>query len=303
MFSRACSLLASPYAALTAAMFFWACSTVIVRGVSDTVPPLGLSFWRTLLGAAIVLPLVWTPLIRQASLIRRNLAMLLLLSFLLIVGGNAVLFVSLQYTIAINAGVLNSFEPVLILIVAWAVFGDRVSPFQALGVAVSILGVLVLIGRGDPALLAALRFNTGDILILGAFTSWAFYAVYLRKAPNELDPGAMLFLILFLGALLLLPFYVVEAVFHRPMRADWPTFLSVFVLAVFSSVLAIFMWNYGLRRLGAGKASIFIHLILVFTVILAILFLGESFERYHAVGIVLILVGIYCSTVRGRAAS
>ena len=292
--------LTSPYLALTVAMLFWATSTVIVRGVRESTPPIGLSFWRTLLGAAIVLPFAWRPMLPQIGLIRRHIGIILVLSFLLIVGGNAVLFVSLQYTIAINVGVLNSFEPVLILIVAWAVFGDRVTVFQAVGVAVSLLGVLALLGRGDPAVLARLDFNFGDMLVLGAFTSWAFYAVYLRKAPRGIEPTVMLFLILFLGAAMLVPFYILETVFDRPMTADRATILSTVVLAVFSSVIAIFLWNAALGRLGAGRASIFIHLIVVFTVILAILFLGERFEWFHAVGVVLILTGIYLSTIRGK---
>lgn len=295
---------ASPYAAyaaLTAAMFCWACSTVVARGVHETTPPIGLSFWRTLLGAAIVLPFVWTPLLRQLPLVRRHIGIVLALSFLLIVGGNAILFFSLQFTIAINAGVLNSFEPVLILIVAWAVYRDRVTAFQALGVGVSLLGVFAVIGRGDPGVLLELDFNKGDLLILGAFTSWAFYAVYLRKIPRGLDSRVMLFLLLFLGALLLLPFYVVETVFDRPIRPDGPTLVSIVGLALFASVMAIFLWNYGIRRLGAGRASIFIHLIVVFTVLLAVLFLDESFAWYHGLGVGLIFCGIYFSEFHDRA--
>lgn len=288
----------SPFVAVVIAMLFWAASTVLVRGVRDVVPPVGLSFWRTMLGALIILPFTWRTLVLQADLVRRNLGIILLLAFLLIVGGNAVLFVALNHTIAINAGVLNSFEPVLIIVVAWAVFGDPVSLSRAAGVAISLLGVLALISRGDLAVLADLEFNFGDLLVLGAYTSWAFYAVYLRKSPRELDPRAMLFLILFFGALMLLPFYALEWAFDRPTRFDLPTLATTFVLALFSSVMAVQLWNYGIRSLGAPRASVFIHLILVFTVVFAILFLGETLERYHLAGIALIGIGIYLSTMQ-----
>lgn len=288
----------SPYVAMSVAMLFWAGSTIIARGVRDMVPPIGLSFWRTMLGALIILPFTWSTLVRQAALIRRNIGIILLLACLLIVGGNAVLFLALNYTIAINAGVLNSFEPVLIIVAAWAIFGDRVSLSRAAGVAISLLGVLSLIGRGDISVLADLDFNLGDMLVLGAYTSWAFYAVYLRKSPRELDPRAMLFLILFLGGLMLLPFYAIEWIFDRPTRFDAPTLASTCVLALFSSVISIQLWNYGVRSLGAPRASVFIHLILVFTVILAILFLGETPKWYHAVGVALIGIGIYLSSLQ-----
>ena len=296
-------VLTSPYLAVTVAMLCWAGSTVVVRGLRAEVPPLGLSFWRTLLGAALVLPFAWRPMMLQIHLIRRHFWIILLLSFLLIVAGNGVLFLSLQYTIAINVGVLNSFEPVLIIIAAWAIFRDRVTFNQLAGVLVSLLGVFALIGRGDPRTILDLDFNAGDILVLFAYLSWAFYAVYLRLAPRELDPRVMLFLLLFLGALLLIPFYAVESAFDRPMTFGLPALAAIVGLALFSSIGAIYLWNYSIRHLGPSRAGIFIHLIVAFTVIMAIVFLGEVFVWFHAVGVALIGAGIYLSIYRGRGDS
>ncbi len=293
-------ILTSPYLAVTVAMLCWAASTVVVRGLRAEVPPLGLSFWRTLLGAAVVLPFAWRPLTQQFHLVRRHFWIILLLSFLLFVGGNAVLFVSLQYTIAINVGVLNSFEPLIIIVAAWAIFRDRVTFNQLAGVLVSLLGVFALIGRGDPRAILALDFNIGDILVLFAYISWALYAVYLRLAPRALDPSAMLFLLLFLGALLLLPFYLIEWAIDRPMTFGLPSIAAIVGLAVFSSVGAVYLWNYAIGHLGPSLAGIFIHLIVAFTVVMAIAFLGEVFVWFHGVGIALIGAGIYLSVYRGR---
>ena len=296
-------VLTSPYLAVTVAMLCWAGSTVVVRGLRAEVPPLGLSFWRTMLGAALVLPFAWRPMMLQIHLIRRHFWIILLLSFLLIVAGNGVLFLSLQYTIAINVGVLNSFEPLLIIVAAWAIFRDRVTFNQLAGVLVSLLGVFALIGRGDPRTILDLDFNAGDILVLFAYLSWAFYAVYLRLAPRELDPRVMLFLLLFLGALLLIPFYAVESAFDRPMTFGLPALAAIVGLALFSSIGAIYLWNYSIRHLGPSRAGIFIHLIVAFTVIMAIVFLGEVFVWFHAVGVALIGAGIYLSIYRGRGDS
>ena len=293
-------VLTSPYLAVTVAMLCWAASTVVVRGLREDVPPMGLSFWRTLLGAALVLPFAWRPLVQQIHLVRRHFWIILFLSFLLFVGGNAVLFLSLQYTIAINVGVLNSFEPVLIIVAAWAIFRDRVTANQIAGVLVSLLGVFALIARGDPRAILALDFNAGDILVLVAYVSWALYAVYLRLAPRALDQRAMLFLLLFLGALMLIPCYLIEWAVDRPMTWGLPSIGAIVGLALFSSVFAVYLWNYAIQRLGPSLAGIFVHLIVAFTVILAIAFLGEVFEWFHAVGVALIGAGIYLSIYRGR---
>jgi len=293
-------VLTSPYLAVVLAMLFWAASTVVVRGMRAEVPPLGLSFWRTILGAALVLPFAWRPMMRQIELIRRHFWIILLLSFLLIVAGNAVLFLSLQYTIAINVGVLNSFEPLLIVLAAWAIFRDRVTVNQLAGVLVSLLGVFALIGRGDPRAILDLDFNAGDILVLFAYLSWALYAVYLRLAPRELDQRVMLFLVLFLGSLMLIPLYAVEWAIDRPMSFSLPAIGAIVGLAVFSSVCAIFLWNYAIRHLGPARAGFFIHLIVAFTVVMAIVFLDEVFAWFHAVGVALIGAGIYLSVYRRR---
>ena len=135
----------SPYLSAGLAMFFWAGSTVLVRYVREDVPPMGLSFWRTLAGFLILLPFVIRPLRAQSALVIANWKILALLAFLLMVGGNAVLFLSLQYTIAINAAVINSFEPIIIVVLAWMLFRDPFTKRQGFGVAVSLSGVLVLI--------------------------------------------------------------------------------------------------------------------------------------------------------------
>ena len=295
-FASALRVLRSPYVTVTIAMLFWAASTVIVRGVRDDSPPLGLSFWRTLAGALLLFPFVIGRLRRQMELVRRNLKILALLSFLLFVGGNAVLFMSLQFTIAINAGVINSVEPVIIIVAAWLLFRDPVTRRQVFGVAVSLSGVTVLVSQGALDTLMALDFNIGDILVFGAYVSWGLYAVLLRRAPKELDHSVILFVMLALGALFMLPLFLIEHFAVRPTVLNWSTVLAGGWLAIFSSILAVLMWNRAIADLGPGRAGVFIHLIPAFTVLMAIAVLGEALRQFHLTGIALIAVGIYFSS-------
>lgn len=294
-------VLFSPYVAAFVAMFFWAGSTILVRYVRLEVPPMGLSFWRTLFGFLIFTPFVLGPLRRQFPLLRRNWKILALLALLLLVGGNALLFLSLQYTIAINAGVINSVEPVIIVVLAWLLFRDPFTRRQGFGVMVSLTGVLVLISMGSLAVLAELNFNKGDLIAFFAYVSWGLYAVMLRKIPVGLDHRVALWGILGFGMLLMFPLFLTETMVSRPTPFTWTTIVSVAWLAVFSSIIPVLLWNYTIRKLGAGGAGIFIHLIPAFTVVMAILILGESFRQYHVTGIALIGIGIYFSTIsRGK---
>lgn len=291
------AILRSPYLSAVLAMLFWAGSTVLVRYVRLDVPPMGLSFWRTVLGFVIFLPFVIGPYRRQSREFKQSLKTLALLALLLMVGGNAVLFLSLQYTIAINAAVINSVEPVIIVSLAWLLFRDPFTKRQGFGVIVSLTGVLVLISTGSLEMLAKMDFNKGDLLVTGAYVSWGFYAVMVRKIPPGLDRRLVLAGILGFGSVMMLPLYLIESIYFRPTPFTWTSVFSITWLAVFSSILAILMWNNAITKLGPGRAGLFIHLIPAFTVLMAIALLGESLQQFHFTGIALIGIGIYFSTL------
>ena len=288
-------LLAGPLA-----MLCWAGSIVVVRDVAGVVPPAGLSFWRCVLALLLLYPMCRFALHAQMPLIRANWKIIAALGALLFIGGNGMLFVGLQFTTAINGALINSAEPVVIVACAWAMFRDRLTAVQWFGVLLSLTGVVYLVARGEPAALLSLRLNIGDVFILVSVVSWAFYAVLLRRVPRELDRLVLVFAILAAGAATVFPFWILESVFFAPMPLVWETAWATAFNAVFSSILAMFWWNHAVESLGPGRAGLFVHLIPVYTVLLAMGFLGEDLFRFHAIGIGLIAAGIYLTTVLKR---
>ncbi len=279
------------------AAFFFALSAIVVRAVRLDVPPLGLSFWRTLLGFLIVLLIFAGPVRKQAGIIRRHWPILALLSFLLVIGGNALMFVSLHFTSAINVVVLNSTEPILILLVAWMIFRDPVTSRQIFGVAFSLVGVLALISAGSLDTLAQMKLNHGDLLVLLAYLSWSIYAVYLRLVPPELNSRVFMVALLGFGSLFCLPLFMFEHLMIRPTVLDTTTVVTIVSLALTTSILAVFLWNRAVKLIGPGRAGPYMHLIPAFGVVMAILLLGEALHLYHVIGICLIAIGIYFSTI------
>jgi drug/metabolite transporter (DMT)-like permease len=288
----------SPYTAVILTAFFWAVTTIVVRYVRDESPPIGLSFWRTLAAFIILLPFCLRAIINQWDLVRQHWKFLALLSFLLWVGGNALLFVSLQYTIAINVAVINSVEPLFIVVFAWLLFRDDFTWRQGIGLALSLGGVLVLITAGSVERLLALDLNRGDLIVTGAYVAWGLYAVLLRKLPRELDYRVTVAAIMGFGALFLFPIYVFEAIYVRPTLPTAATLVTIAWLATFSSSLAMILWNYGILKLGAARAGQYLHLIPAFTIVLAIVVLGETIGPHHIAGIVLIAIGLIIAARR-----
>lgn len=287
-------LVAGPLATLC-----WAGSIVVVRDVAGDVPPVALSFSRCVVALAIFYPLCHRLVHAQWPLIRRHWKFLGALGALLFVGGNGMLFVGLQFTTAINGALINSAEPVAIIACAWLMFRDRLTAAQWLGVALSLAGVVHLVARGDLSSLSSLRLNVGDVFVLASVVAWAFYAVLLRRVPPELHRLNLLFGILAGGAAALLPLWIVEHAFLAPTPVSWDMAWSTLFMAVFSSLLAMLWWNHTIEGLGPGRAGLFIHLIPVYTVLLAMGLLGERLFWFHAVGIGLIGAGIYLTTLLG----
>jgi drug/metabolite transporter (DMT)-like permease len=287
------ALLRSPHLAGAGGMFLWAITIIIVRWAHEFAPPIGLSFWRAALGIVLLCFIAGRSLRSDWRVLRRHLPMVFWLGFLLMVGGNMALFIGLQHTTAINAGLINAIEPTAIVALAVLLFRDPVSVRQWIGIAISFAGVIVLATRADIDVLLTFGFNVGDLWVIGAIVSWALYANWLRKTPRGLSPYGLVIAMLSAGCILGLPLYAWETASGRPMSFDLNTLIAVALLGVLSSTLGIWLWNYAVAGLGPGTAGLYINLIPPYTVVLAIAFLGESLMTFHVVGIAVIGIGLY----------
>ena len=177
-----------PALLLALAQLLWAGNFVLGRAVSARIPPVALAFWRWAVALLILLPLSWRELRRAWPALRRALPVLLALGVLGVGNFNTMVYVGLGQTTATNAALLNSACPAFILAIGPLLGGPRPHGRQALGIAVSLLGVLVIVAHGDPAVLLRLGFNRGDAWVLGAVLSWACYTVLLARRPAGVHP-------------------------------------------------------------------------------------------------------------------
>jgi drug/metabolite transporter (DMT)-like permease len=163
-------------------------------------------------------------------------------------------YIGLQYTTAVNALLLQSIMPVVILLWAFALHGERPGVFQAIGVAVSLLGVVAIAGRGSLGVLAGLSFNRGDVWVMAAVVIYALYAVLLRRRPR-VHPLSLLVVLMGIGSLLMLPFSIWEAHIGASIRGGWPSYAAIAYTAVLPSLVAYLFFNRGggINRGGAGR--------------------------------------------------
>jgi drug/metabolite transporter (DMT)-like permease len=289
----------SPFLLLTLCALFWAGNSVVGRALHDSVPPVTLAFWRWCIALLILMPWVAGPLRRQWRAIVANWRVMLLLSLLGVATYNTLNYTALQTTTATNSALINSVCTVLIIVVNFVMFQVRASALQWTGVAVSLAGTLVIVSRGDPAVLTGLEFVRGDVLLMVLALFWALYTACLRWRPRDLDALGFLGGTIVIGLLVLAPLYVWEALNSVPVTFTPGVAAGVAYTGIFPSVLAYLFWNRGVAEVGANRAGQFLHLIPVFGTLLAVIFLGESLRLFHLFGAVLIFAGIYLAAPRG----
>ena len=290
------ALHASPYLLLTLAPFFWSCNWIVGRWLSHDVPPLAMTFYRWLFAIVILAPFAWPRLARDRAIVRRHWKALLGLGVVGIGTHNALAYVGLRYTTAVNGVILNSFIPIMIIALSWAFLRERLGTLQVTGIGVSLAGVLTILSGGSLATLAAFRLNGGDLLIILSMAMWSVYTIALRFRPPGMHLLSFLFVIACIGDLAVFPFYVLETALGQPMSWTPSAFAALAAVALFSSVLAYVFWSRGVEAVGANVAGLFVHLMPAFGVVLAWFILDERLATYHIGGIVLILCGIYITS-------
>jgi drug/metabolite transporter (DMT)-like permease len=287
----------SPYLLLVLTTLFWSGNFVLGRAVHAVFAPFTLSFWRWAVALAILLPFVWSTLRQQAPLLRRHWPILLLLSVLGVVNFNTFVYIGLQATTATNAVIMLSVTPVLIVALSFLLLRQTVTRWQALGILVSLAGVLVIVGRGDLEALLARRVNPGDLWVLAAVFSWALYSVCLRWRPAGLRPLDFQAATMVIGVIILTPLYGWDLAHDRVFSLNVATVASILYLALFPSILAYIFWNRAVAELGANRTGQFLHLMPVFGAVLSMIFLGERLYAFHGAGIAMIALGIWLATV------
>jgi drug/metabolite transporter (DMT)-like permease len=282
-----------PYLLLVLSQLCFASNHIMGRLVEGHVPPVGLSFWRWTGGALILLPFTWRGLVAAWPVIRARWRILVVLAVTLVPLGNTTIYIGLNFTTAINASVIAVAQPTVTFILSWIIYRDTITRGQALGAAISLLGVVTVLTHGNPLALAELAFNVGDLVICVSVVGFALYAIFLRNAPKEFSQLTMLSIIQIMGAAILLPIYVWESVYVKPMQLDAITVSAALWAAVVIAILAMWLWNLGVTAVGANKSSVYVYTRLLFVTVGAILILDERVYPYHAVAFVLVVSGIW----------
>jgi drug/metabolite transporter (DMT)-like permease len=289
-----------PYLLACITYMTWGLNIVVGRYVAGHIPPVTLSFLRWTLATLIVLPFAWPYLKRDWPAIRKHLPILTVLAVTGTSAYNTMAYWGLQYTQAINALLTQATAPLVIALWAFALFGDRLTARQVTGIAISLLGVVVILCRGDLDILRGIDFNRGDIWFFAALIVFAFYSALVKKRP-AMHPLSFLTFSMGWGTVWLTPVLIWELGSGRTVVFDVTTLWVLAYVAIFPSIVAYICYNRGIELVGPNKVAVLYPTIVAFGAIFAIVLLGERPQLFHAAGCALVFGGAFIAT-RQRAA-
>ena len=289
------------YIFLILATLFWSGNFIVGKAASFfEIPPFTLNFYRWSFAWLILAPFTLKEIFKKKKYILDNIKLISVLGITSITIFNSIVYYSLNFTQVISGVLMISTIPVIIIFFCWVFKIEKTNFHQILGVIFSLLGVAVIVTKADIGKLLNLNFNKGDLWMVVAMFSWAMYSALLRKKKFELSQISLLQTIISTGLILLLPAYLIEMALGYRLNVDLPFILTLSYVVIFPGLASFIFWIKGISIIGSNRSGIFLHLMPIFSAILAILIFGEKFMIFHLIGAIFIIAGIILSSKKIR---
>ncbi|MET1064348.1 MAG: DMT family transporter [Arthrobacter sp.] len=282
---------------LVLATLFWSGNFVVGQAAVASMAPMDLTFWRWTLAAVPLLLLAHFVEKPDWRAVLRRWPVLLLLSALGMSGYTLLLYGALGHTSAVNASLITAANPALIVVLAMVLTGERTTRLGWLGICLGLLGVLLVLTRGELQHVVSLSLNVGELMMIGAIFVWGCYTIIARRLKIPAIAATAVQVVM--ASVTLAPFALAANVRlpETPSEA-W----SLAYIVVFPSLGAYLLWNLALKSTPPGTAGNYLNLIVVFTAVITVL-LGTPLSFVQIAGGALVIAGVLLTGLKGQAKS
>ena len=290
---------------LTLATLLWAGNAISGRVLVGSISPITLSAVRWGLAALMLLPLGWKVL-KPSSALWQNKGRFLVLGLLGVGSYNVLLYLALQTSTAINVTLIGASMPIWMLFIGAVFYKVRPTLLQMVGAVVSLIGVTVVLTRGEPTSLLSMEVVMGDLLIMLATILWAFYSWMISRPGESTErqwPWAeFLMAQVLIGFMWTMLFEGAEiATGHAFIDLNYWTGALIVFVAIGPSLIAYRCWGLGVNGAGPTVAAFFANLIPLFTALLSAAILGDPPQLFHGLAFALIVIGILVSSTAKKS--
>ena len=281
------------------AALFWSGNFIVGKFASlFEIPPLTLNVLRWTSVWILLIPFTYKEILNNFSYIKKNIFIIGLMGVLSISTFNSVVYVALNYTQVINAVLVLAAIPAATIVISSIMKVDNTNYFQIFGLILSIFGIGYIISNGEMNRIISLNFNIGDLWMLVCVLTWSLFSTLLKKYKFKFSQFTLLHLMVSVGIFFLIPQYYYEQSIGLEVNYNKTFFLILSYVVVFPAIAAYYCWQKGVAILGPNKATMFVQLMPLFSVVMAIIIFNEKFALYHFAGAAFIVSGIYLSNKR-----
>lgn len=282
------------YLFLVLATFFWGANFNLGKFLMLSMDPLSAAAWRFSTASIVMIIYIFAKEGFDLVGIKKNIKPLIAMAIVGIFGFNVSFFYGLQTTSSVNGALIMTLNPTFSVILAALVVGEKITWRQSFGLALSMIGVIIVVTGGAWHTLINMHFAIGDALILFGNLCWAAYAVIGKRMIKGISPIQVTTVTMVMGAITItiLALLLNTGVTQIPSSSN---LFAICVMGLFGTVLAYFWWNKGIMAIGPAKTSVFFDLVPIFTMIIAIV-LGEKILVNQLIGAMFVIIGVLFSS-------
>jgi len=270
-----------------------ASNLVVARGGVEFVPPISLAFWRWTLVFIILLPFTYLSLRKNFKIIKNEYKKLFFLGAMGCGVCGAFPFLAGETTTVTNMGIIYTSSPIFIILISSIFFMEKINFIKIIGLISCLMGVFVIIIKGDLNLLINLKLTIGDLWMLAAAVGWALYSIYLFYWKSKLPIFQRFALVAFFGSASLFPFYILEEFLFQRTTFSTEFFSWVTFAAISPGIIAFTLYTIAQKKLGASLTGFTLYIFTVYAAIYGLFLFDEKLEFYHYVGTILVFFGVY----------
>jgi drug/metabolite transporter (DMT)-like permease len=279
------------YILMVCSALFWAGAFIAGKYTVPYIPTYTLTFLRFFY-ATIILFFIMKRQAVDFKLEREKLPVYLMTGTVGMFGYHILFFTALKYTTAINSSIIAATNPMMTALLAVLILRSRLKGRQVFGILLSFAGVLLTITGADLDVLRHFRVNAGDLWMLAAVAAWAVYSIISKSKGKGIAPIVLTYYSFLVCVILLIPFVLYERpwtfLFSVPVSAH----LAVLYMSIFPSVIGYLVQQMAIKEIGPSKASVFVNLVPVFSILLAVTILGEPLAPVKILTAALIITGV-----------
>ncbi|MCA0969186.1 DMT family transporter [Halobacillus litoralis] len=283
------------YILLVLVVVIFSGNLLIGKALND-LPPFTIAFFRLCIASIVLLPLGMRGARRSMQTYWNHRKPFLIITLTGITFFNTFIYGALQFTTATNVAILETVIPIVTVLLSAFYLKERLKRIQWAGVLVSFCGAVWVVIDGQAVGVTAIQWNIGDGIMLGGVMSWAVYSIAVKKYMHLFPGYGALFVMSSVSVLILAPIVAVEWWVVGVPAFSVEAGIGFLYLGIFPSVIALVFYNRAVEETSASKASIFLNLLPVVTMVGAYFWLGERVTYEKVAGAFAVMIGVFMTT-------